>query len=341
MMRAAVLHTPRPVTDDPLILGDVETPSAAATDVVIDVHACGVCRTDLQLCEGDLVAKRLPIIPGHQVVGTVSAVGADVTDLHVGDRVGVAWIASACGRCRFCSSGRENLCVDAAFTGWDVDGGYAQSMRARHDFVYRLPDGYDDVSVAPLLCGGVIGYRCLRVAGAASGMRIGLYGFGASATVVIQVARHWGCDVYVVTRSVTEQQRALALGAVWAGPYETRPPVPLDAAITFAPSGDVVVAALAAIDRGGVVVVNAIHLDRIPEFDYGLLWWERSLRSVANVTRADVKELLALAPKIPIITHTDRYPLARVNDALRDLAKGRVRGAAVVDMTTVLVATDG
>ena len=320
------------MSGDPLAIDDVDAPRAAPTDVVIDVHACGVCRTDLQLCEGDLTARRLPIIPGHQVVGTIAAVGADVTDLTVGDRVGVAWIAGACGQCRFCSSGRENLCVDATFTGWDVDGGYAQSMRARHDFVYPLPDGYDDVAIAPLLCGGVIGYRCLRMAGATSGMRIGLYGFGASATIVVQVAKHWGCDVYVVTRSSAEQERALELGAVWAGPYETRPPVALDAAITFAPSGDVVVAALDAIDRGGVVVVNAIHLDRIPEFDYGLLWWERILRSVANVTRTDVTELLALAPRIPIVTQTELYPLTHVNEALRDLAAGRVRGAAVLQI---------
>ena len=331
-MRAAVLRHPRPASQDPLAIDDLDMASAASTEVAIDVHACGVCRTDLQLCEGDLTARRLPIIPGHQVVGTVSALGAAVTGLEVGDRVGVAWIASACGLCRFCSSGRENLCLGATFTGWDVDGGYAQAMCARQDFVYRLPDGSDDAAIAPLLCGGVIGYRCLRVAGAAPGMRIGLYGFGASATIVIQVATYWGCDVYVVTRSVAEQERALALGAVWAGPYAAQPPVALDAAITFAPSGDVVIAALEAIDRGGVVVVNAIHLDRIPQFDYGLLWWERSLRSVANVTRADVTELLALAPQIPITTHTDIYPLARANDALRDLAAGRVRGAAVLQI---------
>jgi len=331
-MRAAVLRRPRPVAFDPLSIVDVATPSAAANDVVIDVHACGVCRTDLQLCEGDLGARRLPIVPGHQVVGTVAALGADVTTLTVGDRVGVAWIAGACGKCRFCSTDRENLCVDAIFTGWDVDGGYAQSMCARHDFVYPLPAAYDDIAVAPLLCGGVIGYRCLRVAGASSGMRLGLYGFGASATIVLQVANYLGCDVYVVTRNPSEQQRALALGARWAGPYTARPPLALDAAVTFAPSGDVVIAALEAVDRGGIVVVNAIHLDRIPQFDYGLLWWERSLRSVANVTRTDVTELLALAPKIPIVTQTDRYPLARVNEALRDLDAGRVHGAAVVEI---------
>jgi propanol-preferring alcohol dehydrogenase len=320
------------VSEEPLALDSVDAPEVSPTDVLITVHACGVCRTDLQLCEGDLAPRRLPIVPGHQVVGTIVAVGAEVPDLIVGDRVGVAWIASTCGRCRFCASGHENLCLDATFTGWDTDGGYAEMMRARHDFVYRLPDGYDDVAVAPLLCGGVIGYRCLRAAGAVPGMRLGLYGFGASATIVIQVAKHWGCDIYVLTRSAAEQERARALGAVWAGPYTTLPPVALDAAITFAPSGDVVVTALEAVDRGGVVIVNAIHLDRIPQFDYGLLWWERSLRSVANVTRSDVRELLELAPQIPIVTQTDLYPLTRVNEALRDLAAGRVRGAAVLQI---------
>src|SRR5687767_239025 len=200
-MRAAVLHHPRSVRGDPLAIVDVDAPRAAANDVVIDVHACGVCRTDLQLCEGDLPARRLPIIPGHQVVGTVAALGSDVSTLQLGDRVGVAWIAGACGSCRFCASGRENLCRQATFTGWDVHGGYAHAMKARHDFVYRLPDGADDIAIAPLLCGGVIGYRCLRATGAAPGMRLGLYGFGASATIVVQVAKHWGCDVYVVTRS--------------------------------------------------------------------------------------------------------------------------------------------
>jgi propanol-preferring alcohol dehydrogenase len=331
-IRAAVLRTPRPVSQLPLTYERVERPQAGRDEVIVEVDACGVCRTDLQLCEGDLVAQRLPIIPGHQVVGTIAAVGTDVSTVEIGDRVGVAWIAGACGTCRFCASGRENLCQEATFTGWDIDGGYAQAIRARHDYVYRLPDGAEATAIAPLLCGGVIGYRCLRVVGAESGMRLGLYGFGASATIVVQVARYWGVDVYVVTRSAAEQDRARALGATWAGPYGARPPVPLDAAITFAPSGDVVVAALADVDRGGTVAINAIHLDRIPEFDYGLLWWERNLRSIANVTRRDVAELLALAPVIPIVTQTDLYPLERANDALRDLSDGRVRGAAVLEI---------
>jgi propanol-preferring alcohol dehydrogenase len=330
-MRAAVLRTPRVVSSRPLAVENVLSPQPGLNEVVIDVHVCAMCRTDLQLCEGDLPPKRLPLIPGHQVVGTISSVGTGVTEFAIGDRVGVAWIASTCGECAFCTTGRENLCRSALFTGWDVDGGYAESMRARKEFVFRLPDGYDDVAVAPLLCGGVIGFRCLRVAGVSPGQRLGLYGFGASASIVIQVARHWDCEVYVVTRSEAEQKRARELGAVWAGPYGETPPVPLDAAITFAPAGDVVIAALGAVDRGGTVVVNAIHLDRIPEFDYGLLWEERVLRSVANVTRRDVVDFLELAPQIPIVTSTSLYALSEVNNALQDLAEGRVRGAAVLD----------
>jgi propanol-preferring alcohol dehydrogenase len=330
-MRAAVLRNPALAADRPLDVGEVERPVAGELDIVIDVQACAMCRTDLQICEGELAARRLPLIPGHQVVGVVSAIGSEVRDLRVGDRVGVAWIARTCGRCRFCASGRENLCVDASFTGWDVDGGFAQSMRAHHDFVYRLPARADAAALAPLLCGGVIGFRSLRVAGVQPGMRVGLFGFGASATSVLQVARHWGCEVYVVTRSAVDQQRARELGATWAGAYTTPVPVMLDAAITFAPSGDVVVAALAATDRGGVVAINAIHLDRIPEFDYDLLWWERSVRSVANVTRQDVIDFLDLAIRIPLRTQFDRYPLERANDALLDVARGRVTGAAVLE----------
>jgi propanol-preferring alcohol dehydrogenase len=248
--------------------------------------------------------------------------------------VGVAWTGGCCGTCRFCTSGRENLCADLVFTGWDRDGGFATTMTARADFVHPLPDGFDDLSAAPLLCGGVIGYRSLRVAGidldSARGARLGLYGFGASATIVIQLAVRAGCEVHVVTRSEAEQRAALDLGAAWAGGYGDSPPVALDAAITFAPSGDVVVAALAAVDRGGIVAVNAIHLDRIPQFDYDLLWGERSLRSVANVTRADAREFLALAAAIPIRTRTEVFALTAANEALARLHAGQVAGAAVL-----------
>jgi propanol-preferring alcohol dehydrogenase len=332
-MKAAVLHHPGPSPSAPLVLCDRSVPSPEPSEVSVRVEACGVCRTDLQLVEGDLALHRCPVVPGHQAVGVVEAVGAWVTGVQVGQRVGVAWIASTCGRCRYCTAGLENLCEDATFTGWDVDGGFAERLIARGDFVHPLPPTGDPVALAPLLCGGAIGYRCLHVAEVEPGSRLGLYGFGASATIVIQMARHLGCEVHVCTRSAAERRRALDLGAAWVGGDDERPPVALDAAITFAPSGDVVVAALKSVRRGGIVAVNAIHLDRIPEFPYELLWWERQLRSVANVTRDDVRGLLRLAVEIPLRTEVVRYPLARVNDALVDLAEGRVRGAAVLDLT--------
>jgi propanol-preferring alcohol dehydrogenase len=330
-VRAAVLDQPRPAAEGPLELRVHDRGALPAGDVEIEVTACAVCRTDLQLCEGDLTAHRLPVVPGHQVVGRVGAVGSTVEGVAVGDRVGVAWPAWACGVCRFCTTGRENLCERAEFTGWDRDGGYAERMRADHRFVTRLPEGFADLDAAPLLCGGVIGYRALKIAGIEAGMRIGLFGFGASATIVIQVAVHWGCEVFAVTRSRTEQERARRLGAAWTGGYDERPPVRLDAAITFAPVGDVVVDALRSIDRGGTVAINAIHLDHIPEFAYDLLWHERTVRSVANVTRADIAALLALAAEIPIVTEVQHYDLADANRALVDLGEGRISGAAVLD----------
>ncbi len=260
------------------------------------------------------------------------AVGEAVRDVEVGDRVGVAWIASTCGTCRHCARGRENLCERSQFTGWDRDGGFAERLTARADFVHRLPDDLDAVAAAPLLCGGAIGLRSLRVSGVQPGGRLGLYGFGASATCVIQIARHWGCEVHVCTRSAVEQQRARELGAAWAGGYDELPPVALDAAITFAPVGSVVVDALRALDRGGIVAVNAIHLDRIPELDYDDLWWERQIRSVANVTRSDVADLVELAAAVPIETRTERFDLDDANVALARLATGRVSGAAVLTM---------
>jgi propanol-preferring alcohol dehydrogenase len=342
---AQVLDQPAPASAGPLRLVERPDPEPAPGEVVVAVEACAVCRTDLQLAEGDLVARTLPIVPGHQVVGTVVAAGPHAEGVDVepasllGARVGIAWIAGTCGSCRFCRRGRENLCEHATFTGWDRDGGYATAVTARADFVHLLPDGFDAVASAPLLCGGAIGLRALRVAGvdeaSAAGMQVGLYGFGASATVAIQVARHWGAEVHVATRSVAEQERARALGAVWAGSYQERPPVPLDAAVTFAPAGDVVIQALAALDRGAAVAINAIHLDRIPAFSYDALWWERSLRSVANVTRADVRDLLALAVAVPITTQVESLPLAAGGDALARLAAGDVSGAAVLTMDGV------
>ena len=329
-MRAAVLTRPRPIGDGPLDIVEWPDPEFDPDEVLLTVSSCAVCRTDLQLCEGDLESRALPVVPGHQIVGVVAARGARVTGLEIGERVGVAWIGSTCGRCRFCRAGRENLCLDARFTGWDRDGGYAEKVAVRAEYVGRLPDAFDALGAAPLLCGGAIGLRSLRMSGIAPGGRLGLYGFGASATCAIQIARHWGCEVFVCTRSATEQKRAIDLGAVWAGGYDEHPPEPLDAAVTFAPVGSVVVAALRALDRGGVVAVNAIHLDRIPEFDYGALWWERQIRSVANVTRADVAELVELAASIPIRADVETFALDDANLALQRLAEGSISGAAVL-----------
>ena len=338
-MIAQELRVPGPVgAADRLVLVDREDPTPAPGEVLVDVAACAVCRTDLQIVEGDLPARRLPVVPGHQVVGRVRQYGPGVDPglLPVGTRVGVAWTAGCCGSCRFCASGRENLCEALLFTGWDRDGGYASALTVRAGFAHPLPDSFPDLDAAPLLCGGTIGYRSLRVAGVdladASGTRLGLYGFGASATIVIQLAVHAGCAVFVATRSESEQRAALELGATWAGSYDDRPPERLDAAITFAPSGDVVVAALGAVERGGVVAINAIHLDRIPQFDYDLLWLERQLRSVANVTRSDVREFLALAAAIPIRTRTEVFDLADAGEALRRLKEGQVSGAAVLQV---------
>lgn len=263
-MRAQALTEPGPLGPDRLQAVEWEDPRPGEGEVALEVTACGVCRTDLQLVEGDLEARVLPIVPGHQVVGRVVAVGPDVKGWAPGERAGVAWLAGTCGACRFCRSGRENLCEEARFTGWDRHGGYATRLVARADFTYRLPAGPDDLELAPLLCGGVIGYRALRCSGIQPGDRLGLFGFGASATIAIQVATHWGCEVFVVTRSADSQRRARELGAAWVGDYDADLPVALDAAVTFAPVGEVVVAALGAVDRGATVAVNAIHLDRIP-----------------------------------------------------------------------------
>ncbi len=326
------LGLPKAIADLPLQLVHRPVPEPGWGEIAIDVACCGVCRTDLQLVEGELVARRLPVVPGHQIVGRVRSVGEGVDRWLPGDRVGVAWLGGSCGVCEFCAHGRENLCADAEFTGWDRDGGYGESTLARADFAVPIPEGFTDQEAAPLLCGGVIGYRALRIAGVEPGSRLGLYGFGASALLTIQVARHWGCEVYVVTRSVSEQARALDLGAVWVGSSHERPPHPLDAAITFAPVGSVVVAAIEALKPGGTVAVNAIHLDHIPEFDYDLLWLERGVRSVANFTRRDAEEFLALAVEIPIRTVVDVYPLADANAALGRVKQGEVDGAAVLTM---------
>jgi alcohol dehydrogenase, propanol-preferring len=329
-VRATLLDHQCPIAEEPLRLSEVSAPRPGPGELLLQVAACGVCRTDLQLAEGDIPLRRRPLIPGHQAVGRVIALGANVTGWAPGDRAGAAWLAGACGRCGFCATERENLCLEARFTGWDRDGGYAEQMVVDARFAFPIPATFSDLDAAPLLCGGVIGYRALRVSGIRPGGCLGLYGFGASASLALQVALHWGCEVFVCTRSSREQARALQLGASWAGGYDDPPPAPLQAAVTFAPAGDVVVAALKATGRGGTVAINAIHLDRIPQFSYDLLWWERQLRSVANFTRADATAFLALAAEIPVRTAYDVHPLAEANRALQRLKAGDVSGAAVL-----------
>jgi propanol-preferring alcohol dehydrogenase len=327
------LESPAPIARHPLHAREIDDTEPAAGEIVLRVSACGVCRTDLQISEGDLAARKLPIVPGHQIVGRVEAIGANVDEWKVGDRAGVAWLASTCGQCAHCRAGRENLCECATFTGWDRDGGYASRVHARADFAYGIPEAFSDVDAAPLLCGGVIGYRALGRAGVRaghSGMRVGLYGFGASALLALQVARFWGCRVFVATRSKTEQERARSFGAEWAGGYDEKPPTPLDAAVTFAPVGSVVYQALKALDRGATVAINAIHLDGLPAMPYADLWWERGIVSVANFTRADARGFLDLAGRIPIRTEHEDHPLKDANVALERLAGGKVGGAAVL-----------
>jgi propanol-preferring alcohol dehydrogenase len=329
-MHVMQLQRPSPIDSHPLSDVELRTPSPQPGEIVVRIAACAVCRTDLQICEGDLAARRLPIVPGHQLVGRVVAVGAGVEGWREGDRAGAAWLGGACGSCAYCRAGRENLCEHAEFTGWDRDGGYATHARVRGDFALRIPDSFDDLSAAPLLCGGVIGFRALRISGIRPGERLGLFGFGASALLALQVARFWGCRIFVCTRSETERERARQLGAEWAGDYEDAPPETLEAAITFAPVGSVVVAALRAVGRGGTVAINAIHLDEIPKFSYEHLWLERSLKSVANFTRRDAHEFLELAASIPIQTTFDTFSLGEANVALERLKRGDISGAAVL-----------
>ena len=308
---------------------DVPDPVAAEGDVKIDVEACGVCRTDLHIVEGE-VSARLPIIPGHQAAGRVSEVGRAVQSLAPGDAVGVGWLARTCGECRLCLSGRENLCERATFTGRDRDGGYASKMAAAAPWVYRLPKGFSAREAAPLLCAGIIGYRSLRLSGIEPGGRLGLFGFGASAHLAIQVALHWGCEVYAFTREAGHRELAREMGARWAGATQENPGVPLDAAVIFAPAGEIVPTALERLRPGGAVAINAIHMSPIPSFEYRILYGERVIRSVMNYTRQDARELLELAGSIPIRVITEPYSLEQANEALLGVKRGGIRGAAVL-----------
>ena len=328
-MRAMALHR----VGDGLQPIDLAKPTAGPGQVVIEVGACGVCRTDLHIVDGDLPTIRAPIVPGHERVGRVADVGAGVTRLARGQRVGVPWLGYTCGVCVFCRGDRENLCDEAAFTGYQIDGGYAEYTLADARYVFPIEgDHYTDAEAAPLLCAGLIGYRALRMAGDAR--RLGLYGFGAAAHIVAQVARHQGREVYAFTRAGDDRAQDFAreLGAVWAGASDHRPPEPLDAAIIFAPVGALVPAALEAVDKGGTVVCAGIHMSDIPSFPYRILWQERRICSVANLTRRDGEEFLALAPKVPVRTQVELFPLDQANDALDRLRDGRITGAAVLTL---------
>ena len=328
-MKAAILTTPRPGAERPLRITEIANPQLTPGHVLLRVRACGVCRTDLHIVEGELPPQHSGMIPGHQIVGEV--VGGATEHIPQGARVGVSWLGGTDGTCLYCSRNMENLCDAPTFTGYSVPGGYAEYALARADFVFALPAALDDLHAAPLLCAGIIGFRSLRVAGVESGERVGLFGFGASAHLAIAVLHAWKCDVYVSTRGKSHRDLAASLGAKWVGSETEKPPVELDRAITFATSGEVVVAALASLRKGGVVAINAIHLDRIPQFDYDrLLWGERQLRSVANMTRADARDFLALAAQIGLQPRVTVFPLDHANEALIAVKNDAVDGAAVI-----------
>jgi propanol-preferring alcohol dehydrogenase len=325
-MKAMVLDAPHTALRE----ADVPRREPGPRDVVLEVGACAVCRTDLHVVDGELPHPKLPLIIGHEIVGRVVDTGSDVGDFRPGDRVGVPWLGRTCGECRYCRSGRENLCPSAAFTGYQIDGGYAEYATADSRFVFRVPDTWDDVHAAPLLCAGLIGYRALARAGDAQ--RLGLYGFGAAAHIVAQVARWQGRDLYAFTRpgDADAQAFATSLGAVWVGDSTAPPPEPLDAAIIFAPVGSLVPLALRAVAPGGVVVCAGIHMSDIPSFPYDILWRERTVTSVANLTRADGDAFFGVAPRVPVATEVEVFPLDQANQALGRLRDGRLRGAAVL-----------
>ncbi|HSU60601.1 MAG TPA: zinc-dependent alcohol dehydrogenase family protein [Bryobacteraceae bacterium] len=328
-MKAAVLHSPGPITSRPLRIEDAPQPEPQPGQVLLRVRVCGVCRTDLHIVEGELAPLHETIIPGHQIVGEVLQ---DTTATHQpGTRVGVSWIGGVDGTCPYCRRGLENLCDSPTFTGYSSNGGYAECAIARADFVFPLPAALDDLHAAPLLCAGIIGFRSLRVAGVEKGERVGLFGFGASAHLAIHVLHAWNCEVYVSTRGESHQKLARSLGAAWVGTETDRPPLQLDRAVTFAPSGDVVIAALSSLRKGGVVAINAIHLDRMPQFDYDtLLWGERQLRSVANMTRDDARDFLRIAAETRLTPKVTTFTLDQANEALLAVKTDSIDGAAVI-----------
>jgi len=336
-MKAWNLTKPASVDEHPLVLAERPTPVAREDELLVRVSACGICRTDLHVVEGELPVRLSSVVPGHQIVGRVAAMGSHVKDFAVNDRVGVAWLNRTCGKCKYCLTGRENLCEHALFTGWSVNGGYAEYAVVPASFAYRIPGDFEDVQAAPLLCAGIIGYRCLRLTGLIGneweGARLGIYGFGAAGHICIQLARARGSEVYVCTRD-RERHQALAqeLGATWVGDTAEDPPVKLDTAIIFAPAGELVPVALKALAKGGALVLGGIHMTPIPSFDYSLIYGERTIRSVANNTRADGREFLLEAAHIPVRTHVQTFAFEQVNEALIALKHDAIRGAGVVTL---------
>jgi len=333
-MRAMLLEKQAAAEESPLRLVEVPMPTPGAGEARVRVRACALCRTDLHITEGDLKLRKSPVVPGHQIVGVVDAVGAGVQQLREGDRVGVAWVHSTCGECTYCRKGLENLCDRGRFTGWDADGGYAEAMVVPESFAYPLPSNFGDLEVAPLLCAGIVGYRSFRLSNAQPGDRVGLYGFGASAHIILQVALHRGCEVYVFTRSEGHQELARKMGAAWVGRAEESPTDKLDAAIIFAPVGSLVLEALRVLRKGGTVALADITMTPIPAIDYDrLLYHERIIRSVANATREDARGFLELAARIPVRAEIETFPLEGANDALRALKKSAIRGAGVLKIS--------
>jgi propanol-preferring alcohol dehydrogenase len=332
-MKALSLKSQKPISENPLILEETLDLFPKAGQVRVKVKYCGVCHTDLHIVEGDIQPEEFPIIPGHQIVGFVDEVGDGVSSSYLGKRVGIPWLYSACKECDYCKGDNENLCENARFTGYSVDGGYAEYMLAEADYLLPIPQQITDVDAAPLLCAGIIGYRSLHIAGLQPGERLGLFGFGASAHLAIQIAQFWGCEVYVFTRSQEHRNHAEELGAIWVGGAEDTPPKLLDRAVTFAPAGWIIPLALEKVRPGGTVAINAIHMSPIPEMDYRLIYGERSLRSVANATYRDGVEFMKLAAEIPIKPTTTLYALEDANQALIDLKESKLNGEAVLDIT--------
>lgn len=329
-MKAIILEDIANIETNPLKISEVEIPKISENEVLIEIYTCGICHTDLHIIEGDIPLKKKPLILGHQIVGKVVQKGNNVMNFNIGDRVGVPWLNSTCGKCSYCLNNKGNLCDNAKFTGYDVDGGYAEYNKINYNFTYKIPENFTDESAAPLLCAGIIGYRALKISDIKPNCRLGLYGFGASAHIAIQIARYWGCDVYVFSRSKKHRKLAEDLGAKWVGATNEKSPVKLDSAISFAPAGEIVPLALQNLDKGGTLALAGIYTTPIPQFEYNLIYQERCIRSVANSTRDDAREFLKIAGLVPVKIEFETYDLKDANNALKLLKDGKINGAGVL-----------